>query len=325
MSDFVTMDEFDQLRQAWHRSLLETLFGAVMYGIGLILSSATIITLVRADAAECKLASKQLLIVLVLMLILATMYLIVGIVSTFKFEYVPEVIEDVSLVLAHVKIPVWAEHVQNALFTLQVILGDLVNVRSSLYIALLFILTQYRIDLALLHALREEDYHGCVSRNDCCVGILTGTGVFAPAFLENSIWAALTLMSMLYCTFMIAWKIYATICFTQRTENLSPVLVIVIETNMLYTAFILVYLITTCASISGQGILDALVAQLPPIVLCIFVLQIMYFQDSKTVYYSDSETTSAGGMWAALRRLFRFRREISDADSVSTFLATPVT
>ncbi|KAA1469087.1 hypothetical protein DENSPDRAFT_557331 [Dentipellis sp. KUC8613] len=243
------------------------------------------------------------------MLILATTYLTVAIISTFTLRYVPEVIEDVTLILAHVKMPAWAEHVQNAVFILQVALGDMIGIWRC------YMLYEKKIAVVVFPIITAVA--------GTCVGILTGTGVFLPASLENSIWAALTLISALYCTIAIAWKIYSSISYTQRTDKLLPVLVIVIETGALYTAFILVYLITTCASISGQGILDALVVQLPPIVLCMFVLQIKSFTSGKTVHYSGPDS-SAGGMWAALRRLFRSRREVSNTESMSTFIAASV-
>ncbi|TFY71035.1 hypothetical protein EVG20_g1974 [Dentipellis fragilis] len=292
----VMSNEFELMRQTWGQFLFELLFGAGMYGVNLILSSGTIIVLLHSEpgVGQNK-ASKHLLTTLVLMLILATTYIVVSVVSMFKLQYIPAHTTDITIFATSLEIPIWAE----------------------LNIWRCYILYGKSIKMIIFPVFTAVVGAG--------VGLCANLGTFDSANMVNSIWAALTAISTLYCTTAIARKIYTSMRFSQRISNLFPVFVIIVETGVIYTSVLIIYLITTLINNTNtaqaeyaQVILTAIIAQLPPLVLCMLVLQLKFFQNNETVQHSISET-SAAGLWAAFRRAFRPAKDTPDDSPMSTF------
>ncbi|KAA1469101.1 hypothetical protein DENSPDRAFT_878661 [Dentipellis sp. KUC8613] len=310
--------EFELMRRTWGQFLFEVLFGAGLYGINLLLSSATAIVLLRTGTGMGKsLASKQLLVTLGLMLIVATTYIVVSVVAMFKLQYTPAHIAHITIFASSLDIPLWAERTQNTLFLLQILLGDAVNIwRCYILYAKKIKVILFPISTALVGA---------------GVGLSANLGSFGSATMVNSIWAGLAALSTLYCTATIARKIYTAMRAAQRTRGLFPVFLVLIETGAVFTLVLVVYLVATLASNAStyaQGALTAIIAQLPPLLLCALILQLKFFQDGEAVQYSVSaeETRTgpaAGGvrLWAAFRRVFAPAKDAAGEGTVSTFRA----
>ncbi|KAA1469146.1 hypothetical protein DENSPDRAFT_848698 [Dentipellis sp. KUC8613] len=106
---------------------------------------------------------------------------------------------------------------------------------------------------------------------------------------------------------------------------LFAVIFFVIETSMIYTLGIVAFLITTYTVPGVSDLLTAMIVHLPPIVLCLLILQIKFCNKEGSTMRdtADSEPATVES-WTVFCRVFRTGRKAPVDGRVSTFQAAPI-
>ncbi|KAA1479237.1 hypothetical protein DENSPDRAFT_127578 [Dentipellis sp. KUC8613] len=138
------------------------------------------------------------------------------------------------------------------------------------------------------------------------------------------IWAAMTVICTIYCTFAMSLKIYSSARLT-KSSNLFAVIFFIVETGLIYTVSVAIY----AAKVRNLGpkmvVMDTLmgvVVHIPPIVLCLLLLQIKFYNSgSEAVQYTNTEPVRP---WDVMRRIFRMGGEESADYELSTFRVASV-
>ncbi|TFY59966.1 hypothetical protein EVG20_g7596 [Dentipellis fragilis] len=153
---------------------------------------------------------------------------------------------------------------------------------------------------------------------------------FMVSWTINSwIWATMTMVCTVYCAAAISYKIYLSARLS-KSSNLVATIFFVVETSLIYTLGIVAYVTIgvkrTTYDVEGivdiQDLIMGIVVQLPPIVLCLLLLQIkLYNSGSHATWYTNPEPARP---WAAVRHFFRTGREGSANGDISTFRVASV-
>ncbi|TFY53958.1 hypothetical protein EVG20_g9903 [Dentipellis fragilis] len=147
--------------------------------------------------------------------------------------------------------------------------------------------------------------------------------VTGPLFIWDNkswTWAAITIVCTVYCTIAISARIYLSARLT-KSNKLSAVVFFVVETSFIYTLGVILYLLAASgildSSTNIQNMLMGAIVQLPPIVLCLLLLQIKFYNSgSNAVRYTNPEPARPQDV---LRRIFRTGREAPADSQMSTF------
>ncbi|TFY51682.1 hypothetical protein EVG20_g10884 [Dentipellis fragilis] len=273
------------------------LTGTILYGINLSLSSTAAIMLLREGTGErSRLQRVWLLSMLVLMVLFATAYIVLDTLVCY----------------------VWLSHVvgryllaQHLLFIMQSALGDSVTIWRC-------------------YVLYEKSIIAVVLPGSTAFASFTlGVYFVSIEWGRNTwIWAAITMFCTVYCAVVISCKIYSSARLS-RSTNLFAAIFFIIETSLIYALSIVAYLVTaftsqfTDSGMAAWTIIMSATVQLPPIVLCLLILQIKFYnRDRQTVQFMNSETVRPR---VALRHIVRIERDTrADDQSMPTFQMVPI-
>ncbi|TFY59967.1 hypothetical protein EVG20_g7599 [Dentipellis fragilis] len=274
----------------------------VLYGMNLSLSIVTTTVLLRRRTGE-RMAHKRLLLTLTLMLAIATTYIVLNTLELYPFSD---------------SFYTRSEETRQYLTLIQSALGDSVTIwRCYVIYGRSIIMIALPVSTALASFI-----FGMYLAGNQAVNMARNSASFTPGWFDQSwIWAAITMVCTIYCAVAISYKIYSSAYLT-RNNNLFAVMFFVIETSFIYTLGVVTYVITTFATQHDvQDIIMGAIIQLPPIVLCLLLLQTKFYSKySRAVHYVNPDTV---GPLSALRRIFRSGRETSASDQMSTFRVAP--
>ncbi|TFY80396.1 hypothetical protein EWM64_g3615 [Hericium alpestre] len=96
------------------------------------------------------------------------------------------------------------------------------------------------------------------------------------------------IVTNLYCTFAISWKVYSTARYQSMAEETWRVFAAVVETGLFYTAALITFLGTYLAASNAQYIV---VDTVVPIVPCIFCMMILLIHFRTARHISTPEDT----------------------------------
>ncbi|TFY59965.1 hypothetical protein EVG20_g7597 [Dentipellis fragilis] len=274
----------------------------VLYGMNFLLSTATTTVLLRQSKGE-GLVHRWLLLMLMLMFSFATADVTMNAISTLRAVRLTYV--NMASVMRH-------SEIRQFLLLIQAALGDSVTIwrcyivyGKSAIVVMLSVLTalaSFAFGLYLastgMHATTEPYRLGAL--------LLDEKNFIWSA--KSWIWAAITIVCTVYCTIAISSKIYSSARLI-KGNKLFTVIFFVIETSLIYTLGITTYLGT---------LLMGAVVQLPPIVLCLLLLQIKFYNSGNQAVREINPEPA--GPWDALRRFFRTRRKNGD---MPTFQVAP--
>ncbi|KAA1469144.1 hypothetical protein DENSPDRAFT_834712 [Dentipellis sp. KUC8613] len=284
-------------RQVIEQIVPMVLTGAILYGINLALGAVTTVVFLHGSAPK-GVIHQWVFSILIVMMILATAYLIVDTL---------EIYANFSAVCNQYS---KCARAKEFLFVIQTVLGDFVTIWRC------YILYEKGICAVALPVMTAV------------AGFVWG--IYLSSSSPNAWgvyhwqWAAITMACTIYCTVAISVKIYLSARLSKST-SLFAVMFFIIETSMIYTLGIIACMVTTYRNSRGPNVellLMGVIVQLPPIVLCLLILQIRFFnQEGNTVQRACSESTRP---WDILRRIFKNRREDSTLGQISTFRVAPI-
>ncbi|TFY59968.1 hypothetical protein EVG20_g7598 [Dentipellis fragilis] len=307
-------DGFDQgFDQAMRGNAPVFITEMALYGINLTLSIVTTVMLLRRGIEE-GMAHKRLLLMIVLMFTIATAYITL---NTLELNiYTPD--------WKSLTVPLRISEARQFLLLIQAALGDSVTIWRCYMIYRKNVLV---VMLPVLTALASFGlYYAGVGSHAANLGSVHGVySELAFAWSDNVYqWAAITMVCTIYCTVAITYRIYSSARLS-KSNSLFAVMSFVVETSLIYTLGIVIYLLSRLGAIPSapvadvQTILMGAVVQLPPIVLCLLTLQTKFYnQGRRAVHYSNPETARP---LASLRRIFKTRRESPANAQISTFRA----
>ncbi|TFY70132.1 hypothetical protein EVG20_g2871 [Dentipellis fragilis] len=285
-------------RQAIEQSVPMVLTGAILYGINLALSAVATVVFLHGSAPK-GLIRQWTLLILIFMLIVATAYLIVDTLENYA---------NFSAVCRQYDKCVRAKEL---LFVVQTVLGDFVTIWRC------YVLYGESIPAVVLPVL--------TALASFVWGVYLSSSSLNAWDVHHWVWAAITMVCTIYCAIAISVKIYLSARLTKST-NLFAVIFFIIETSMIYTLGVVGCMVTTYRNSRGPNIellLMSVIVQLPPIVLCLLILQIRFFnREGNTVQRTDE--SEAVRPWTVLRRIFKNRRENSTLGQISTFRVAPI-
>lgn len=105
---------------------------------------------------------------------------------------------------------------------------------------------------------------------------IPGTPIFFTATQWITAYFVITMCINLYCTGLIAWRIYNTGRFRPSAGNMMPIIVVLIESGALYTSSVIAMLCSYLSGSNGQYPALDLITPLVGIVFCLIILQIRY-------------------------------------------------
>ncbi|KAA1469153.1 hypothetical protein DENSPDRAFT_561274 [Dentipellis sp. KUC8613] len=267
-----------------------------LYGIHLSMSTATAIMLQHRSTGG-GLAHRWLFMMLALMFIVATVYIAISIVEVYQ-----------GATSFGGDIPTQCTAARQFLLVIQVALGDTITIwrcykvssKSIIVVALPVLTAVTSFALGLFFAGTEAQ-------------ALNQLGIMS---LRSGIWAAITMACTVYCASAISYKLYSSTRLS-KSGNLFTTMLFIIETSLIYTLGIIAYVVASVTRtiyapngvIETQDLFMGMVVQLPPIVLCLLLIQSRFYTSgNQAVRYLNKERARP---WAALRRFFRTRREAS--------------
>ncbi|TFY70432.1 hypothetical protein EVG20_g2567 [Dentipellis fragilis] len=279
-----------------------------LYGINLSLSIATAIVLLRRSTGE-GLVHRWFLIMLITMFIVATAHIALSIV---------EVYQGATSNFFDEEFPKRWTLARQFLLLIQAALGDSVTIWRCYNVFGRSIIVVVLPALTALASFVLGLYLAGISTQ--VSSLLNDPWEVRWAWLMRSwIWATITMVCTVYCACAISYKIYSSARLT-KSSNLFAVIFFVVETSLIYTVAVVIYVaIALHESINSQSIVMGIIVQLPPIVLCLLLLQTRFYNSgNQAVRYMNPEPARP---WDAVRRIFRTNREACD---MSTFRVASV-
>ncbi|KAA1479238.1 hypothetical protein DENSPDRAFT_127638 [Dentipellis sp. KUC8613] len=296
-----------------------------LYSINLPLTITTSIVLLRRSPGE-RLVHKWLLMVLMLMFIVAMAYILWSIIGVYS-----DVLSAASE--SGGNIPILCSSAQQFLLLIQAALGDSVTIwrcynvlgRSIIVIILPALTALASFTYGLYLASAGSRAVGLVGQPLKTADLLQDLEIWGN---KSWIWAAIAIVCTVYCTVAISFKIYSSARLMEG--NKLFLVIFVIETTLIYTLGIIAYVvldtdnsIVPSVPVNVLNLLMGAVVQLPPIVLCLLLLQTRFYNsENQAVRYMNTETRRP---WAAVRRFVRISREVSASGDMPTSQVVPVT
>ncbi|KAA1477758.1 hypothetical protein DENSPDRAFT_844953 [Dentipellis sp. KUC8613] len=298
---------------------------SIMYGICLTMGAVTTLVFLRMSG-ESGLANRRLLSALLLMLILATTHIGLSFSRVFlgfilKRDSTPG---GPAAYFSNLSDKIFIA--KNGVFVVQTVLGDSVNIWRC-YVVFGKSWKMIVVPTVIMVA-------GFIC--GCFVLDTASHAADGPIFGLPSEWIkafhTLMLVTTLYCTSAIAYKIASTGHFKDQSfYNLLPILVIVVETGAIYTSSLVAFLVAFLVNSNGQYIAIDLITPLVPIIFCLIILQVKFHQAQSRV--SAHDLSSSGRQRSAdrsrvsagptFRSPFKFRRD-PDSMGVTSFPMQPV-
>ncbi|KAA1477444.1 hypothetical protein DENSPDRAFT_844612 [Dentipellis sp. KUC8613] len=300
---------------ALDRAILAAIFTeCVMYGICLTLTAVTVLVLHRTKFEGIS-AHKALLVTLLFMFILATVHVIlsfVGVFCNFILHSNPRATNKSSAHFDEISSPV--SIAKGAIYLVQTLLGN------GFYIWRCYMVwgKHKKIIISPVVIMLAGIACACMIEDTSphAVGNISGSEThdrWVKAYFF------LMLVMTLYCNVAITWKVRAT----ERAKR-SPTLFLILEAGVLYTSILVILLVVLMVESNGQYIVLDSITPLMPILFCLIVLQIKYYNANGSDGYIDDLTMSHTAMHKAFHTPKKRQCQAAVAAALSNLEAQPV-
>ncbi|KAA1478698.1 hypothetical protein DENSPDRAFT_694893 [Dentipellis sp. KUC8613] len=283
---------------------------SITYGICVVMSVATLMIFLRINASG-KLIHPRLLSVLVLMLVIATAHIVLSFIRVFAgFIHHGD---NITAYFQSVGNPLVVS--KDCFLLIQIGLGDSVNIwRCFIVFGRKWWVIAF--PLVLLVA-------GFVTSVLLLVNQSPNAVIFSETPAIGTAFDTLTMVTNVYCTTAMTWKIWTTANFTTRVSNLRPIILFILETSALYTSTLVIWLITNLVKSLAEFVVTDMLSPLIPSVFCLLILQVKFHQFSDSLEEPISLNPQESS--ATQRRMGTLRRREPRADiGLSTSRARPV-